>query len=219
VPFTPHNRIVLSGYIGRNGEPIEQFSMGVSTGPADGGPLNGYLAEQVDDLASDVSAWIERPQTHWPSWYRPTSVKVTQVNADGSQGTIYGERRLPERPQNATGLGFPPQVCTVLSLNAATVSRRGKGRVFGPPPGDVSLNVLGLIGSGAAGDMAESFATLLQAINNNPGIDNNSNVVVVASTFGGLTPVTQVRVGQRLDTLRSRSRSIAEAYQSRPVGS
>jgi hypothetical protein len=217
VPFTPHNRITLSGYLGAQGQPVEQFSMSLSTAPGGGGVLNGYTNEQVGDIASDLLSWVNDGDTRWPAWYRPTLVKVVSVNADGSQGTIWGQRVLAERAEGVVAMTHAPQVCTVLSLNPGAYPRRHKGRVFGPPPTNIAVNAQGLITPGVAGAMANSFARLITNLNNQPGIDNNNNVVVVASTFGDLTPVVAVRVGQRLDTLRSRARSIPEAYQQASV--
>jgi hypothetical protein len=54
-------------------------------------------------------------------------------------------------------------------------------------------------------------------VNNQPGFDQNGNVVVVASTFGALTPVTAVSIGRVLDTMRSRRNALQEAYQSTTV--
>jgi len=56
-------------------------------------------------------------------------------------------------------------------------------------------------------------ATMLSDINNAPGYDSGgAPTVVVASTKGYNTPVTGVRVGRVMDTIRSRRRQLSESY-------
>jgi len=68
-------------------------------------------------------------------------------------------------------------------------------------------------------DMQARLATLLTSLNNTPGIDVSGLQVVVASTKGFNTPVTGVRVGRVVDTMRSRRRQLPETFDPpTPIG-
>jgi len=65
-----------------------------------------------------------------------------------------------------------------------------------------------------------SAQTLLDNLNNSPGIDTQNPRIVVASNLGEPGPmrdVTQVAVGEILDKQSRRRRSLVENYQARPV--
>ena len=103
---------------------------------------------------------------------------------------------------------------TALAVSLVTGRRgpTGKGRFYLPCPTALHDDTF-LISAAAAEGVRASAVTLINDLNNLPGLDSFPSFgVVVASSKGYNTPVTGVRVGRVVDVIRSRRSSIAEAY-------
>jgi hypothetical protein len=103
-------------------------------------------------------------------------------------------------------------VALAVSLNTPRRGPSGKGRFFLPMPA-VTINPGNLeISAADAQGVADSAAQWLNDLGNEPGVDVLGLAAVVASTKGYNTRVSSVRVGRVLDTIRTRRRSLKEAY-------
>lgn len=109
---------------------------------------------------------------------------------------------------------FPPQVALAISLVTDRRGASGRGRFFIPAPLTTVNSTSGQMGTPQQENVVGNAKILIDALNNAPNLDVNGPRfrVVVASSKGFLSPVTAVRVGKALDTIRSRRRSIPEAY-------
>lgn len=101
-------------------------------------------------------------------------------------------------------LAVSPQVCVVASLRTVTPGRSYRGRLYVPlrayavtADGSVSGTVAGDINT-VVQDIAQFAATALA------GVSVAASWVVYSKTVPAMTPVTQVSIGNRVDTQRRR---------------
>lgn len=111
---------------------------------------------------------------------------------------------------------MPPQ-CT-LSLGLTTALKRGRGhagRIYPPSGLDDLQNQIadGRVSAPEAMARAQAFRTLLLDLNA-PGGGLLMSVVVFSAVAETVEPVTGVRCGRVIDTMRSRRTSLAEDYQN-----
>jgi hypothetical protein len=219
--YGPHLRVQVSGVLGPAGSAWEIFSWGFAIGGGSGGL---QVAENaLSDVCDDVISYWQDPAALVSVFARITSIKIADVQPDGKwrNGVATYERTSPGIPGGSQGAGgtltHAPQVALAVTLRTAINSPRTRGRFFLPLPTATVPGGSGLMDSGQATGVAERTATLFTQVNNQPGFDNNGNVVVVASTFGAITPVTSVSVGRVLDTITSRRNALKESYVDKPV--
>lgn len=221
--YTEHLRVAFSGFLGPNGTPLEQWSCSLSmANPGGAGGLFLPAQADVDDLAADWTAFMTRPESRWHGHAHLTQVAVYRVTPNGKTEDG-GPYRLWKGDANGLAANqtsspvHSPQTALVVSLNKASSSRRHKGRVFLPFP-QVGMQQDFMLDQAQCQGLATSFAQLVTDLNNWPGVDHDSTRVVVASTFGDITPVTDVRVGRRWDVMRSRANALPESYVTASVG-
>jgi hypothetical protein len=212
--FAPHIRITAIGSLGSTGE---QFSYGVcmAQGASGGSYFEPFMSANEDvfsDLCDDVAAYHGRATTRLRSAAVLTHVKVAPIGPDGKY-TADPYIKDYNIPGAESGAGSsPPQVSLAVSLVTDRRGPSGKGRFYLPLPAwGVDQNSF-LIQEQNANDSRGSAQTFLNALNNQPGIDVLGMGVVVASTKGFNTPVTGVRVGRVLDTVRTRRNKLQEQY-------
>jgi hypothetical protein len=114
-----------------------------------------------------------------------------------------------------TANGLPPQVAMALSTRANLVGRRGRGRVYLPALAATMLNADGTINNTPAGTLRTAFKTLIDNLQATPGF---SVMIPIVSIMSADSPTVvrpvEVRSGNRLDTIQSRRRQVAEVYTS-----
>jgi hypothetical protein len=212
----PHLRVsAIFSYF--NSEEIAVCS--VNIGQEDGGlAFPGTDAERVaqaNDYFADWSAFVTRAASLIPGAVSLTRVKVASIGPLGLYTRDSWESTSPAvAGTNASGGLMPAQTAMVASLMTSRRGPTGRGRMYLPCR---SLNI-GSDSRIAAADalgLAGSVATLLNALNNEPGLDPAADQqVVVASSKGFNTLVTGVRVGRVPDTVRSRRSQLIEEYQT-----
>jgi hypothetical protein len=143
-------------------------------------------------------------------------VKVAQIGSDGLQvgDTIIID--LVDTPGGSPDTAFYPtilpQSALVISLDTDRRGPTGKGRFYLPMP-VVGIDAATLLLPTTTAELARNWAkTLIDNINNVPGIDAFNLQVVVASSKGYNTRVTGVRCGRVVDTMRSRRAQLNESY-------
>jgi hypothetical protein len=144
-----------------------------------------------------------------------TAVKLNKIGTDGryTEDTTVLQDVVP--PIAGTGSINPaPQLATAVTLvTALTRGRASKGRYYLPLPG-FSPAADGRLSAPNAENIASSSWAFIQALNAGvPGFD-----VGVTSNIGAGAqhPVTSVRVGRVLDTMRSRREGFDEGYMPWP---
>jgi hypothetical protein len=211
--FLPHLRLTASGEFkgASGGAAFERFSwrLNIEDGTLTG---NTFNQDALNDYAADIAAFHASPgaKIHINAWL--TEVKLAKINA---LGKYVGEPLINtmQVQGGSSAVYHPPQVSLAVSLNTERRGASGKGRFFLPAPAMVVDSTTGLVAAADAQGVATAVKTLLDGLNNTPGIDaSTDDRVIVASNKGFSSRVTSVRVGRALDTIRSRRTSLSESY-------
>lgn len=102
---------------------------------------------------------------------------------------------------------LPLQVSLVLTLRTATLSRRGRGRLYLPTCGASMMGGGGhLFGSTPVNPLVDDFATWLSAVNL-----GTLTAVVVSRVGGVMEPITSVDADYVPDTQRRRSNKLVSS--------
>lgn len=177
------------------------------------GSAENWDAGMQIDLAEDMRTFLNSVKAFQSNAFRWTHVKVSPVSAAGKaiQSSSVYTFTAPLVGGNATTL--PPQVAMALSLRADIIGRRGRGRIYLPALYNGVLDASGIIDTTAATNLRNVFKTLVDALQNLPGTPDFIPIVSILSP-GQATAVrpSQIRTGNRLDTIQSRRRQVAEAY-------
>jgi hypothetical protein len=164
----------------------------------------------------DLTAWFDRAASRIGNWCTMDEIKWARIGPDGKYvgdavvvpvNVIGGTNAASPNPQ------YPHQISWTVSLGTGERGRSKRGRLYQPAPFTSSL-AGGLAPASDCLEVGNSFAQLVADLNNWPGIDENEPEVVIASSKGFNTKVTEIRVGRALDTIRSRRRSIPESYET-----
>jgi hypothetical protein len=213
VPFAPHLRLSAIGHLGDPGAG-EDFVFTISIGTPQGIPAlpasgwDGYAS----DCANDLRAFFKQATTHVSGRAVLREAKLAFIGADGRY------TRDPYLVPIADGAGAGsdqgqtlPQAALAVSLVTERRGPSGKGRFYLPMP-VLPIGFSLLADQAQCQEVAVNAAQLIANLGNAPGWDVDSGGVVVASTKGFNTPVTGVRVGRVVDTIRTRRRSLSESY-------
>lgn len=202
---------------------LEQWSTGVRmTGSGTSAGQGAVTQASVDNVAGIIDAWWSRATTWVHERAQLDWVKLAAIGTDGhylgepATFSFVGDNPGPV----SNSVMLPNQVCYVVTLE--TDSRFGLarvGRCYVPLPA-FQAGTDGRIPSNLVGEAAESFGGLLTGLNTGFGADltEEARVVVMSAAGSGVTrPVIGVRVGDVLDTMRSRREALRENYTSRTV--
>lgn len=217
------DNLILSGVFGSATSPVEQWSFRL------------FLADYITNSQTKRQALADATRTAWATHLAPLHpnfvvlTKVRQVvltdngqgkhkylqRADGSY--VMAENVTPAAGSGAASNIYPPQVAVTASLGTSTPGPRGKGRVFLPSTIHVpSVTDLRLT-AGNAQTIADGCKAFLNAVNAAAlAQQDTSNAVPRVSVYSAADnvqrPVTFVRVGRALDTMRSRRGDLPESY-------
>lgn len=146
-----------------------------------------------------------------------TTLKLNLIGTDGryvNPETVLYDYPVPV--QGAVGGGPPPQIAMAVSLGtAAQRGRASRGRFYAPLPA-AQVSVGAIISDTSQGLWGAAAATLLDEIN--AALVPWTVGVVSDLGAGAQRPVTHVRIGRALDTIRSRRSSLDETYEEYPLG-
>lgn len=224
MPYRPHYRVSAIGRLGNSGE---IFQYGVNMAPNGGSGTAGGLEDTASfnedawaDVADDIRTFHGSAALNLASYAVLTHVKVARINAlgkyDDMDPLIFDIADQPGANTLGTQAQTLPQAALAVSLVTARRGPTGKGRFYLPCP-VVLIETSDLrLTAGQATAFATAAAGLITNLNNAPGIDVTEMAVCVASTKGYNTPVTGVRVGRVVDTIRSRRNRLVENH-STPV--
>jgi len=181
------------------------------------GSVDNADATMQADLGDDMWTFLNTIKTQQHTSWKWTHVKIAPILADGTYGApsaIYQFTTAVTGTVSAACL--PPEVAVAISLRAAIIGRRGRGRVYIP---GLTVNQVttadGTVASGSAGSLRDAMATLVTNLENIPGTEAYGPTVAVMSAGSG-TAVrpSQVRVGSHFDVQRRRQHQVAEVYYS-----
>lgn len=209
-PGTNGNAALLTGtQAGTNGTLTKAWTARV--GPVgssdDCGP-----AQQID-FAEDLRTFLDAIKAYTVSSFRWTHVKVAPIGATG-KAEAYSSTYTFNTPVTGTGTNMlPPQCAMAVSLRAPIVGRMGRGRFYLPALPSNIIDSYAQIGSTPATTVRTAAATLITNLENPPGVPEYQPCVAIMSAGAALAVrPTQVRTGNRIDTIRSRREQVAESY-------
>lgn len=180
----------------------------------DTGSLENVDAAAQVDLAEDMWKFLNVLKAYQGTEFKWTHVKVAAVDTAGAIPRVASVYTFTTPLAGTTGSGaLPPQVALALSTRANLVGRRGRGRVYIPALSQGMLASDGTVNTTNAGIMRNAFKTLIDDVQAAPGLTVNQPIVFVGShdSTDVVRPV-ELRTGNRLDTIQSRRRQVAETY-------
>jgi len=205
MPYLGHARLTLNGIFGTLAQPVEIFSFGFCMSNLFGGaPPAGYM----DAYVAAASAFFADPGSYIGDQCFLTQVKLAQIGITGKYQSPPDVRNVSVQGGANSGVIHPPQTAWVVSLNARTATRHQKGRFYLPGPRVAIVGATQRTAATAPGEVATAVHSFLQAVN---AIDPQRQVIV-ASRSAINTVVTSVRVGNVVDTMRTRRDKLRETY-------
>jgi hypothetical protein len=215
MPYVPHMRLTVRGVFMGPAAPVEEWQWGVNLQGIQGDP--GTV--QATDLASAVDAVTDlwsAPTLGMSNLVRVREVKLAPIGAAGK----YTSDPLIANVDIPGGLAspptYPPQVALVVSLMTPRRGPSGRGRVYLPSP-NFAIGSDWRMPQARCDDIAAAFGNFVRDLartgGDTPFPTDALYTVIVASTKGENNPVNAVRVGQALDTVRSRRRGLVENYR------
>jgi hypothetical protein len=209
MPYIPHVKVTWSGVFGDVSAPFEQWSFGLSFAHDDGSPVDITAGTAAADLDGYGHTFLNAVGS---SSQKQTLTKVANIGADGhytgppqTHGRAWG---------GGTGdLIYPPQIALVVSTRSSPADfPRTRGRFYVPGPNVALDTATGTISAADATMVANAAKALIDSINADFIAAPGHVVIASAKGAGRNAIVHDVRVGRVLDTVRSRRRSMDEAY-------
>lgn len=173
---------------------------------------NFDAAMQID-MAEDMRTFVDAVRGNMATNFRWTHVKMSPVSAAGKaiqSSSVY----TFTTPVAGGGVGtLPPQIALALSLRADIIGRRGRGRIYLPALVPAVNDTTGVVPAATQTALRTAFKALVDNLQNLPGTPQYIPIVSILSP-GQATVVrpSQIRTGNRLDTIQSRRRQVAEVY-------
>jgi hypothetical protein len=221
--YLQHFRVTVSGILGTTTTPVETWSTGFALIPETNADAIVSLPP-IAEWNTAVSAFT--------TWFTGTTSRITQaatatearcawvgVNGRVNKGED-GAFLQYKTPLNAVGpvtistSSHPFQIANVVSLRTPRADAGGRGRMYLPAPG-LPVDIYGQISTADRDAVANGVAAMLTSFGNafaslRPGVASQGSVL--QGRGPSLAPVTSVRMGRVLDTVRSRRKNVAEAY-------
>lgn len=165
------------------------------------------------DMAEDFWTFLDAIKSLQVSTFSWKSVKVAGVDTTGAVPFNSAVYAFTSGIVGSGSSHLPPQLAIATSLRANIVGRRGRGRVYIPA---LTVSVLasdGTFGSTHAATLRTAFKALVDNLQNVTGTPDYIPIVSVmsANSTTAVRPL-EIRTGNRLDTMQSRRRQVAETY-------
>lgn len=177
------------------------------------GPITPPSPSDLQGWAEDIRVWfgtVTAESTllkgYWSSEGRLDSVDAYYYPSVGANASVQGSSTGGAVSGSGT-LQQAAQVACVFSLLTGQAGRSFRGRMYWPAQGcPLTSTMRGGLPSQSSANAMAVFLNYVASIT----LTGNGNVVVVSPTLGIVTPVTQVRVGDVLDTQRRRRDKTSE---------
>jgi hypothetical protein len=189
------------------------------------GPLAATFAPDDylnDQVAPAVDTWMGAANRS--SQCRVRSIKLSPIGTNGhlvpappyASGTPLVLTWTGNYPVGSSGGGILPlQITPVASHRTNQVGRAGRGRMYLPGPSTGIMNDHGHIDTTPQSNLLAAQIALLEGLSFD-GVLNTAKVrpVVTGGNYTRYGVITQVRVGDVVDTQRRRRRQLQETYVS-----
>lgn len=133
-------------------------------------------------------------------------VLVNQI-PDGGGVVIDSQVSAAAEAGTSVGGSTPNQCAIVVSKVTGFAGSRNRGRMFLPPPGVTSLETNGRLDAGALTGLAAGLTAWKNSL-----IGDGWTPCVVSESSDANVIITTLRVGDVVDTMRSRRNALAETY-------
>lgn len=166
------------------------------------------------DVAEDVRTFLNTIKAYQGSQFRWTHIKLAPVSAAGATIGTSSVYTLTSPLAGGGSQMLPPQAAFALTMRANILGRTGRGRIYVPALSNQAfLSSDGVISSTPQTALRAAFVTLINDLQNLPGTPDYVPLVVITSP-GKASAVrpSEVRTGQRIDTIRSRREQVPETY-------
>jgi hypothetical protein len=203
MPGQPHWRVRLNGHAGTPSKAVEIFSFGFA--------VNADLitpAQQTAITAAAV-AYFGRQATGITSTGNLDEVAFSQVGADHKQIGDTFRSAVAQPGGFANGVYQPLQIAYRVSLDDAQRGRSHRGGFYVPYPGWPTKQDTGAVDSDYCTQARDSCLTFIRAVNTTMG---TAGKVCIPSQVLGNVIVSRVRVGNVMDTIRTRRNALDEVY-------
>lgn len=217
--YRPHLLLAWGGRLGD--DEVWSNSLRLTANTEDGGELQSVAIDQIDEIADEIKTFVQDTN----SWHSVAAhldfVKLNSITADGKYWDTGGTNAIYYTGSNVvsgTANAGPYQVSMAVTLRTFRARGRAHAGRFYIPTGTLTITTAtGRVLPSLTAGIAGSAATLLNAINDNPGFDTKSVAVAVVSNVGAPGPtelVTGVQVGDVPDTQRRRRNALVETYSA-----
>ncbi|HMU62789.1 MAG TPA: hypothetical protein PKA66_13465, partial [Gemmatimonadales bacterium] len=184
-------------------------------------------ADYLTVVGEAIKTWFEATNTAISGAVTITDLILYAMDATGHVISLdVGPAKASATPKaaldgaNAGGL-LPLQIAQVVSLRTNNSSKRGRGRVYLPGMTATTITTTnGTVNATFRTNMLGTFKTFLEAIS--IGAGGSPPVVrpvVIGSPYTTYYQVTEIRMGNLLDTQRRRRRQIEEVYTTASITS
>ncbi len=168
------------------------------------------LADRQTLAEASRAAWATHLGPRIRGYCHLTETKVAQLGSNGKYSADPAINTTATAASGSSTVGIVPQAAVAVSLVTATRGPRGRGRFYLPAPLGGIITTSGLMDATDTTGHVNAAKAFLDAINVALGTDR----VVIANIAGALPVVTGVRVGRRMDVIRSRAAQLPEQYTS-----
>lgn len=169
-------------------------------------------AMQVD-FAEDLRTFVDAVKIYTANSFRWTHFKISPVGADGKAQANSSVYTLNTPVVGTATAMLPPQIAMAVSFRAPVLGRQGRGRLYLPAMSATIPDNGGTIQASVGTAVRAAAVTLLNNLDNPNGAPDwvPAFAITSAGADEAVRP-TQVRTGNRFDTIRSRRQQVPETY-------
>lgn len=206
------NRVVISGTIAGS---IERWSCSIDYTPEGGGSV--LAPGELQGWATRIATTLDGGEVDYP-----TITALMGANVNATRVDVYGY--APTGPAMASGqaafswngsgtIRVPFSTAVCVSKRTGMSGRSRRGRMYWPA---LAANMQSDGTFVRAPELVGEFAELLQDLRDIDGV-TLAIPVVTSTTLNQVMEITEVAVGNVLDTQRNRRENVAENYSVAPV--
>lgn len=179
------------------------------------GSVENWGSDWQIGVAEDVWTFLDTMKGSFASSFRWAGVKMGAVASTGriiQNSSVYTFTTPLAGTSSST---LPPQLAMAVTMRANILGRKGRGRIYLPALSQTAINADGTVNATFATNARTAMKALIDGLQNTP-IDDAYMPVVSVMSAGSANPVrpSEVRTGNRMDTIQSRRRQVVEAYTS-----
>lgn len=226
--FAPHVKLTANGIFGDGSTGIaEIWSIGVSAGHPDGTAVDpSALAAMANAAQTFFTGIITNGGNTFPHFRNSLRIRTVKASPIGANGKLSGDPATNDLDIGGSEAATPemPLQCALVVTLDTTTTRRHPGRFYLPVPIFNGLDAQARV-QGVAAELATQIAVGITTLNTALAAASPGVQVIVASAHDSVTgdgvgvnrPVLSVRVGDVIDTMRSRRNKQVEHYSSHNV--